>query len=97
MMRLHPRHAMSIVTMCICMVALLFCVASRGLAAQGKAPKPSAADSQDAAQASDGPRILIEETVYDFGEVYEGASVEHGFTVKNTGLAVLNISQVRPG
>jgi hypothetical protein len=97
MMHLLRRHVKSVVTMFFWAALLFLCVAPQESAAQGQSPKPSAGESRDGAQATEGPRILIEETVYDFGEVYEGTTVDHGFTVKNTGSAVLNISQVRPG
>ena len=96
-MHFHQRHTMSLVSGFCWIALLIFGVASQGLAAQGQNPKPSVGESQAAPQAKEGPRILIEEAVHDFGEVYEGATVDHGFTVKNTGSAVLNISQVRPG
>jgi hypothetical protein len=43
------------------------------------------------------PKFQVEEPTHDFGEVLEGAEVEHEFVVKNTGNAVLQIEQVRPG
>ena len=39
--------------------------------------------------------IQVKEPEYSFGEVQEGAEVEHEFTVNNTGKAVLNIERVR--
>ena len=96
-MHFHQRHIMSVVSGFCWIALLIFGVASQGLAAEGQNLKPSAGESQGAAQSTEGPRILIEETVHDFGEVYEGTTVDHGFIVKNTGSAVLNISQVRPG
>ena len=43
------------------------------------------------------PTISFDNTTYDAGEVYEGDTVTHTFTVKNTGTAVLNIKNVKPG
>ena len=45
----------------------------------------------------DQPTISFDNTTYDAGEVYEGDTVTHTFTVKNTGTAVLNITNVKPG
>ena len=41
------------------------------------------------------PSIQIKEPEYDFGQVPEGAEVEHEFTVSNTGKVLLNIERVR--
>jgi len=41
------------------------------------------------------PTIQVREPDYHFGEVQEGAEIEHEFTVRNTGNAVLNIERVR--
>jgi hypothetical protein len=54
---------------------------------------PAASDNA-AGQAS---AIEVPETAYDFGEAMEGEVVKHDFLVKNTGAAVLEISQVRAG
>ena len=43
------------------------------------------------------PKISFDTTAYDAGEVWEGDTVTHTFTVKNTGTAVLNIKNVKPG
>lgn len=43
------------------------------------------------------PTISFDNTTYDAGEVWEGNMVTHTFTVKNTGTAVLNIKNVKPG
>lgn len=43
------------------------------------------------------PAIQVLDKAFDFGEVLEGAEVTHVFTVKNTGEAMLQITQVRPG
>ncbi len=43
------------------------------------------------------PTITFDNTTYDAGEVWEGDIVTHSFTVKNTGTAVLNINNVKPG
>ncbi len=41
------------------------------------------------------PSIQIKGPEYDFGEVMEGAAIEHEFTVRNTGKVLLNIERVR--
>ncbi|NSW85603.1 MAG: DUF1573 domain-containing protein [Syntrophobacteraceae bacterium] len=69
----------------------------------GSAPDPacaarsSPADSASSSGTNGNPSIQISETVFDFGEVVEGAMVEHEFAVKNTGKGTLEIDQVRPG
>ncbi len=43
------------------------------------------------------PAIVIEQRMFDAGDVWEGETVTHSFIVKNTGKAELNISNVKPG
>ncbi len=43
------------------------------------------------------PRLEMRETSFDFKEAFEGDKISHDFVFKNTGNAVLNITQVRPG
>lgn len=43
------------------------------------------------------PRISIDATTYQAGEVREGDTVKHTFKVKNTGTALLEIKEVKPG
>ena len=59
--------------------------------AEEKAEKSTAASKQDQ------PHISLEATKFDAGEVDEGAVIVHGFTVKNTGTAPLNIEKVKAG
>jgi len=40
------------------------------------------------------PSLSLPSTSYDFGEVMEGAVVEHDFIVRNTGNATLEIRKV---
>ncbi len=47
------------------------------------------------ARAADGPELVIEEPVFDFGTVEQGTSVEHTFRVRNTGRAELRIDHVK--
>jgi hypothetical protein len=42
------------------------------------------------------PLIHVEKPVHDFGEVKEGAVVEHAFEVANSGDQVLEIRGVKP-
>jgi hypothetical protein len=49
------------------------------------------------ASAQNYPQISFDSTQYDAGEVYEGDVIVHGFVVKNTGTAQLNIEKVKPG
>ncbi|MCF8061637.1 MAG: DUF1573 domain-containing protein [Deltaproteobacteria bacterium] len=43
------------------------------------------------------PRMLLEETTFDFQEVDEGDVLEHDFIVKNKGNQPLEIKKVSPG
>ena len=43
------------------------------------------------------PTISFDNISYDAGDVWEGDTVSHTFVVKNTGTAVLNIKNVKPG
>jgi hypothetical protein len=54
-----------------------------------------AAEEKQAAGAV--PVIHIEEPVYDFQQVSQGAVVKHDFRVLNQGKAPLEIKSVRPG
>lgn len=43
------------------------------------------------------PEIFFKEKTYSAGEVIEGTSLEHTYTVYNRGNSVLRIRNVRPG
>ena len=43
------------------------------------------------------PNAEIGAAVYDFGAVLEGTDVVHGFVIRNTGDAALEIKNVRTG
>jgi hypothetical protein len=43
------------------------------------------------------PHIAIDAATYDVGEIYEGETIVHAFTVKNTGTAELSIKDVKAG
>ena len=55
------------------------------------------AETSTAAAKQDQPKISLDTTRFDAGEVDEGAVIVHGFTVKNTGMAPLNIEKVKAG
>lgn len=44
-----------------------------------------------------GPKMVIKEKVFDFGNVIEGETIEHAFIVANEGNNVLEITRVNPG
>ncbi|MDZ7696172.1 MAG: hypothetical protein U5R49_04315 [Deltaproteobacteria bacterium] len=44
-----------------------------------------------------GPKMVIKELEFDYGEVKEGETIEHTFLVLNQGDAPLEIARVRPG
>ena len=43
------------------------------------------------------PHIAVAAADYDVGEIYEGETIVHVFTVKNTGTAELTIKNVKAG
>ena len=49
------------------------------------------------AQELQGPKMFLEEQVFDFKEVREGAVITHSFKVFNHGNETLRILRVRPG
>lgn len=53
--------------------------------------------AEEKASAQAQPQISFDATSYDAGEVWEGDRVSHTFIVKNTGIAQLDISKVKPG
>ena len=44
-----------------------------------------------------GPKMVLEELKFDFGEVKEGKTVSHAFSVFNQGDQTLEIRKVKPG
>ena len=59
--------------------------------------KKEAETTQEQSSEADQPTISFDNITYDAGDVWEGDTVSHTFTVKNTGTAVLNIKNVKPG
>ncbi|MDJ0781103.1 MAG: hypothetical protein QNJ22_03985 [Desulfosarcinaceae bacterium] len=43
------------------------------------------------------PKLVLEETAFNFDPVVDGALVNHDFAVRNEGDAVLHINQVKTG
>ena len=43
------------------------------------------------------PSLQAPSPDYDFGEVEEGSILSHDYLIKNTGLGILEIVNVRPG
>lgn len=54
---------------------------------------PLSAYSQD----KQGPRLVIEEREFDFGQVKQGSRITHNFTILNRGDEILEIKKVSPG
>lgn len=44
-----------------------------------------------------GPKLILKEKEFDFGEVIQGDTIEHIFTVANHGNETLEITKVSPG
>lgn len=51
----------------------------------------------NAAHAGAAPSIEISPNAYDFGQVRERTTIEHDFVIKNTGTAVLALTDVETG
>ena len=49
------------------------------------------------AQETSGPKMILQERLFDFGEVKEGKIIRHTFKVLNQGNESLEIKKVRPG
>ena len=49
------------------------------------------------AQEAGGPKMILKERLFDFGEVKEGKIIRHTFEVLNQGDEILNIEKVTPG
>jgi hypothetical protein len=48
-------------------------------------------------QAGIGPKMVIEDQVFNFGEIWEGQIIEQPFKVRNTGDQPLEIKRINPG
>ena len=76
-----------------------------GLALLCTAPllQPVAASAQDDGfgppipPRASGPKIVVDEPKFNWGEVLQGEKVEHVYKVRNTGTAPLRITNVKPG
>lgn len=44
-----------------------------------------------------GPKLVLKEKVFDFGNVIQGEIIEHAFIVANEGDKALEITRVNPG
>jgi hypothetical protein len=62
----------------------------KGGGADGGAAGKAAAGAEKGA-----PKILAEQSAYDFGKVKQGATVEHTFKIRNAGNADLKIEKAR--
>jgi len=77
---------------------LIVAGASGGIAfCLAQAPSPPVTKSAAGAPESSNPRIEFATPVYDFGKVSAGELVRHDFVFTNTGSALLEITDVRPG
>ncbi len=62
-----------------------------------QADSPPGEISGDGAEDATFPVLVINERLFDAGEVRQGAMIEHNFRVFNTGEAPLQVLNVRPG
>ncbi|MBW1786744.1 MAG: DUF1573 domain-containing protein [Deltaproteobacteria bacterium] len=60
-------------------------------------PEQTSAAEKAVGGASGGPKIVITEKVFDFGEVPQGETISHEFKVVNEGNEPLQIKNVKPG
>ena len=59
---------------------------------------PAAAqEKQSPNQGSNAPKLVINETTHDFGEVKAGTPLRYAFKIKNEGKVDLVINNVTPG
>lgn len=84
--------ARAILTLCVAVVATL--VVTVPLYAQETPAAPAAAASDTAAAKA--PVAVVDEPVYDHGQVSQGEEVRHDFVIRNEGNADLQIVEVRP-
>ena len=61
------------------------------------APAPAPPKAAAASTNGPAPRIVFTTNIYNFGTVKQGEVVKHEFTFTNTGTAVLEITEVKPG
>ncbi len=69
-------------------VAMAGTISAKALAQETPAPVPTDGAS---------PKAVCDEPTFDCKEVWTGEKVEHAFIIRNTGDAVLNITEVRAG
>lgn len=55
------------------------------------------AQQDSGAKPADGPKLVIESTTHDFGEVKSGSPLRYAFKIKNAGKTDLLIQSVTPG
>jgi hypothetical protein len=60
-------------------------------------PAPAAAPSPAAATVTAGPKLVVESTVVDLGQVTRGGTVNGTFLLRNTGTETLKILSAKPG
>lgn len=72
-------------------------VTPKSKAEKPSAETPKAVSAKGKASGGNQPSLVIEQNLFDAGEVWEGDIVTHSFIVKNTGKGELNISNVKPG
>lgn len=51
----------------------------------------------DTAESTDAPQMVIEQPVFEAGEVWQGEIVSHDFIIKNKGKGPLKILKAKPG
>jgi len=81
-MRTSSSHA--ILTLCVALVAAVPVLAQEAPAAPDAPAAPAA------------PKVVIDEPVYEHGQVSQGEEVRHDFIIRNEGNADLEIVEVRP-
>lgn len=77
------------------LVAAFLCIPFFLSPAFAAGPPPAAKTQAPEAKAR--PSIKVQDPDYNFGSVLQGTPIEHEFTVRNTGSAVLKISRVQVG
>jgi len=71
--------------------------AEEGIIKEVTVQKKTTESTQSQSSKKNQPSISFDATTFDAGEVWEGDTVTHSFTVKNTGTGELTIKSVKPG
>jgi len=84
----------------LCFLTTILCfshLSAKEVSMKTLSDQQKAESTEEKAPLKKQPQITIDATRHDAGEIYEGESIVHSFTVKNTGTTELNIKRVKAG